>query len=306
MVLYKYILFIWQCLAVLAASDGFYDKNPNIYELTPATFDKVVNKSNYTTIVEFYAPWCGYCKQLKSTFQKVGKFIQNDARYSVHVAAVNCDKGYNKKLCADEKVTGFPTLKVFRPPKYDATKPTVTKHVSEVYTGQRSFKPIVDFLASRIKNYVKRVHSFEQVSTWLNKGNSTKRVLLVTEVSALSAMYKSLAVDYLGLVSFGVFTIKEQPTDAKVSIGDKEVELPLEKMGKSALLLIDTEEKSVLRYEGKLNDKLKISKWIMEKSGVQPLEGELSNKEKETYERYRLGKKIRKQKKQPELEHDEL
>nr|CAI6830945.1 AEL_HP1_G0051700.mRNA.1.CDS.1 [Saccharomyces cerevisiae] len=48
-------------------AQNFYDSDPHISELTPKSFDKAIHNTNYTSLVEFYAPWCGHCKALYIT-----------------------------------------------------------------------------------------------------------------------------------------------------------------------------------------------------------------------------------------------
>lgn len=298
--------FLWCLFAVaLGQQQDFYGHDSNIYELTPSTFDKVVHKSNYTTIVEFYAPWCGYCSQLKPVYQKLGKFIQNDSKYAIHVAAVNCDKDYNKPLCSEQQVTGFPTLKVFRPPKYDVSnKPKgPTRHASEVYQGERGFKSMVNFLTSRIKNYVKKLHLEDNVEKWANRSPYSWKVLLLTNSNTVSPMFKTMAIDFLNSISFGYLTVKDEFGGKTLKIGEETVDLPIEKGDKyPMILLINTELKSVEKYipETKISDKYKLTEWLMEKTKAVPIEGELSKRDQEYYLNYRNGKKGKK------IVHDEL
>jgi len=44
-------------LSVLSFSEGFYDHTDEVYDLTPANFQKLVIDSHFVWIVEFYAPW---------------------------------------------------------------------------------------------------------------------------------------------------------------------------------------------------------------------------------------------------------
>lgn len=282
------------------AEEGFYDKNPHIYELTPSNFDKVVHKSNYTTIVEFYAPWCGYCKQLKNVYTKLGKFMQKDSKYGVHVAAVNCDKSYNKDLCVQQRVSGYPTLKVYRPPKFDEKKPKALKHTPEDYSGQRAFKLMVDFLTSRIKNYVKKLHNYKSVGDWLSNPGKRFRVVLITESNIQTPMYKTLALDFLGHINFAFISEKNTPPET-IEVGGKSISIP--KSEKPIVLLVDTQEKTIEKFNGKASNKLKLTEWISALTGIEPGEGELSKKDKLYYSNYRLGKKASKK---TELDHDEL
>jgi thiol-disulfide isomerase/thioredoxin len=57
--------------------------------------------------VEYYAPWCGYCKQFAPQYVKVAKSLQGLAL----VAAVNCDDKANARLCRAANIQGFPTIK---------------------------------------------------------------------------------------------------------------------------------------------------------------------------------------------------
>ena len=50
------------CVFVLCALgwsgvQGFYDHTDEVYDLTPANFQKLVLDSHFVWIVEFYAPW---------------------------------------------------------------------------------------------------------------------------------------------------------------------------------------------------------------------------------------------------------
>lgn len=301
------ILLLITC--VIAASQDEYALDPNIYELTPSNFDKVIHKTNYTSIVKFYAPWCGYCQKLKPIWKKLGKLVHNDGKYAVNIASVNCDKDYNKQLCADYKITGYPSLVFFRPPKYDPnSKSKVYKHSVEVYNGERSLKALHSFVTSGIKNYVKTFQNIasDKIGKWLSTPGDHK-VLLITKSPQLSPLYKSLAIDFITTVSFGKVTFKDKEiSKPTIKVGDKEVEVPIESVDDIPVLLAyDEESQSFTKYDKseKLNDKLKISEWIIEVFGAIPHEGELSKKDKKYYSKYRANKKVKKSK---DIEHDEL
>ena len=64
--------------------------------------------AKHVWFVEFYAPWCGACNQLKPAWEAlVGKLDG-----LVRVGAVNCE--VEQALCAMHGATSFPTLKLLR------------------------------------------------------------------------------------------------------------------------------------------------------------------------------------------------
>eukprot|EP00759_Apiculatamorpha_spiralis_P043654 PhF_6_TR40932/c0_g1_i1/m.61922/K09584/PDIA6, TXNDC7; protein disulfide-isomerase A6 len=95
------------CVALLATSAMAMYANTDVLELTPANFDKEVLQHKGVVLVEFYAPWCGHCKNLAPEWVKAAKALQG----IVKVVAVNADQ--HQALGSRYGVTGFPTLKVF-------------------------------------------------------------------------------------------------------------------------------------------------------------------------------------------------
>lgn len=317
-------IIIFLCIVVLVTARGNrrngprrptgdeYALDPNIYELNPSNFDRVIHKTNYTSIVKFYAPWCGYCQKLKPAWKKLGKLVQTDGKYAVNVASVNCDKESNKALCNKYKVTGFPSLMVFRPPKYDSnSKSKNYRHTIEPYNGERSLKAMYSYVTSGIKNYVKKFPTINSdgLKTWARDNEDYKKVLLITESQVLSPLYKSLAIDFITTIKFGMTTIKSLKgvKAPSVTIGGHELSIPISDADKLPLLLTyDESAKSFVKYDksDKLNDKLGISQWLVDIHGVSPLEGELSKKDKKYNANYRIGEKVKKENKN--IEHDEL
>lgn len=311
LLIWSYILILGQILAVVAArSEGdIYGADENIYELTPSNFDKVIKTTNYTSIVKFYAPWCGYCQQLKPAYHKLAKLIHKDGQYAVNVASVNCDKDSNKELCARYQVSGFPTILVFRPPKYDSTKKSkVYNHAVEPYNGERTLKSMHSFVTSRIKNYVKRFPNFQSdgLQEWMAENTETNKVLLISESQKSSSLYKSLAIDFINTLKFGMVSTKtlKNVNKPKIQLNDIEIELPITETDKLPILFsFDQKTKEFTKYDvpEKLNDKVKMSKWLININNVKPLEGPLSKKDIKYYANYRNGQKVKKSK-----IHDEL
>eukprot|EP00696_Hemimastix_kukwesjijk_P002790 gnl/Hemi2/13412_TR4600_c0_g1_i1.p2 gnl/Hemi2/13412_TR4600_c0_g1~~gnl/Hemi2/13412_TR4600_c0_g1_i1.p2 ORF type:complete len:375 (-),score=170.66 gnl/Hemi2/13412_TR4600_c0_g1_i1:355-1479(-) len=98
--------------------------------LTADNFDEVVMNDNKVAFVEFYAPWCGHCKNLAPKWDKLAGVFKSEE--GVVIAKVDCDA--HKETCNRYDVKGFPTLKTFLPGKKDAPEP---------YSGERELDGLV-------------------------------------------------------------------------------------------------------------------------------------------------------------------
>ena len=95
-------------------------------------------KSDSLWLVEFYAPWCGHCKNLAPSWELAAKQLKG----VVKVGAV--DMTTDQEIGAPYDVKGFPTLKWFG---FDKKKP-------EDYNSGRDADAIRDFALGKIKSEV--------------------------------------------------------------------------------------------------------------------------------------------------------
>ena len=79
--------------------------------------------------LQFYAPWCGHCKNLKDTWISLAK----DTKGKASIGAVDCTK--HSETCSKFGVRGYPTLKRFG----------ADKGSPEQYSGARSLGDLVQF-----------------------------------------------------------------------------------------------------------------------------------------------------------------
>jgi len=177
-------------LAALPASASLYTKSSPVIQVDGRNYDRLIAQSNYTSIVEFYAPWCGHCKNLQPAYEKAAKNLVGLAK----VAAVNCDEESNKPFCGQFGVQGFPTLKIVKP----GAKPG--KPIVEDYNGPRTAKGIVDAVIDKIPNHVKRVDD-KTLEAWLAESNETAKAILFSDKGKTSALLKSIAIDFKGSIN---------------------------------------------------------------------------------------------------------
>jgi len=109
----------------------------SVLDLIPSNFDKVVFESNKPALVEFFAPWCGHCKNLAPVYEELAaKFAS--AGDKVSIAKVDADE--HKSLGKRFGVQGFPTLKWF-----DGKKGSTP----EDYSGGRDLDSLSKFISEK-------------------------------------------------------------------------------------------------------------------------------------------------------------
>lgn len=104
----------------------------DVVVLTQENFDEVVLDESKDVLVEFYAPWCGHCKNLAPVYELVATAFKGEKE--VVIAKVDADS--HKSLGERYGVSGYPTLKFF--PK--------SNKAGEDYDGDRGVDDFVAFI----------------------------------------------------------------------------------------------------------------------------------------------------------------
>ncbi len=108
-------------------------------------------------------------------------------------------------------VKGFPTLKLVRPGK-KAGRPVI-----EDYNGGRTAGAIVEAVAAKSNNHVTRVTD-KDLDGFLASADGPK-AMLFTDKGTTSALLRSIAIDYLGVI--GIAQIRDKESAAVAQFGIK-------------------------------------------------------------------------------------
>ncbi|KAG2318666.1 hypothetical protein Bca4012_055138 [Brassica carinata] len=105
-----------------------------VLTLDHTNFTDTINKHDFI-VVEFYAPWCGHCKQLAPEYEKAASELSSHVP-PVVLAKIDASEETNREFATQHEVQGFPTIKIFR---------NGGKAVQE-YNGPREADGIVTYL----------------------------------------------------------------------------------------------------------------------------------------------------------------
>ncbi|KAH0864302.1 hypothetical protein HID58_081513, partial [Brassica napus] len=105
-----------------------------VLTLDHTNFTDTINKHDFI-VVEFYAPWCGHCKQLAPEYEKAASELSSHVP-PVVLAKIDASEETNREFATQYEVQGFPTIKIFR---------NGGKAVQE-YNGPREADGIVTYL----------------------------------------------------------------------------------------------------------------------------------------------------------------
>ncbi|WVZ85735.1 hypothetical protein U9M48_032624 [Paspalum notatum var. saurae] len=94
----------------LAKTETAVELGEAVLTLDAANFSDVVAKHQFI-VVEFYAPWCGHCKQLAPEYEKAAAVLRNNDP-PVALAKVDAYDERNKEIKDKYQVHAYPTIKI--------------------------------------------------------------------------------------------------------------------------------------------------------------------------------------------------
>ncbi|CAL1268965.1 unnamed protein product [Larinioides sclopetarius] len=122
-------------LKICLGSDLYSDK---VLKYDSQTFKQKIG-GDKPHFVNFFAPWCGYCKRLKPVWDELAeKYNVDSNNQELVIAKVDCT--VETPICADEGVSGYPSLLYYEAGQSKGTK----------YQGKRDLVGLEDFISNNL------------------------------------------------------------------------------------------------------------------------------------------------------------
>lgn len=93
--------------------------------------ERFLKKDKRNSLIMFYAPWCGYCKQMKPDYSKAATELKPD----YVIAAIDVNKPENAVVRRQYNISGFPTLIYYEAGEFKFT-----------YEGDKKKQDLVNFM----------------------------------------------------------------------------------------------------------------------------------------------------------------
>ena len=183
------------------SKENLYPKNSAVKSLRRGKFPG--GDAKHVWLVEFYAPWCGHCQQLKPTWERLAV----DLKGFVKVGAVNCEK--EKQICATEGVDSYPAIKVRR------------GGTSVSYDGARELAAIKSWALEQIPIRVANLRKPESLDKFLAGGCGADRacVLFFSDQTDTPAWLRVAAYRFRDSLAFAEARARNDALASRLDVG---------------------------------------------------------------------------------------
>lgn len=119
-----------ELMPTLKSEDIPETQNEQVYKVVGKTFNEIVYNPNKHVLLEYYASWCGHCKNLEPIYERVAAHYKNNDKILIAKIEATLNE-------LETPIDGFPTIKLY--PADDKSNPIM-------YDGERNFESLVLFI----------------------------------------------------------------------------------------------------------------------------------------------------------------
>ncbi|GBG76316.1 hypothetical protein CBR_g22064 [Chara braunii] len=208
----------------------------DVLVLTPDNFDDALKNNDYI-LVEFYAPWCGHCKELKPEYAKAATILKSDPTPAV-LAKVDADA--HKDLAKQYAISGFPTLLWFE------------KGKKKDFKGEREVDAIVKWVRGRLGPATVRVNTVEDAADFVKANAQFVAGYFATFDGEAFDAFESVAKDDDGQ-KFAATTSSEVAALLQIPA----------KKSSPAVVLVKPEEEQLAVFDGSFVNSDDLAKFVL-------------------------------------------
>jgi protein disulfide isomerase len=222
-------------LNVTLTEKHFISPDDLVLNLTEETFDDALSTHSFL-VVEFYAPWCQYCKNFAPEYKKAALVLANQIEYiGETITLAKVDATVQKSLSTRFDIRSFPTIKIF---EGGSDKPSD-------YEGPYDAEGIVAFLKGRAGPASTEVRTEEEAKALIEDS----LVIVVYTDSDVDGWLK-FAQSMRGKAVF----VHTAADSVKVAFGIDAV--------KQKILVVKKFDENLVEFDGSLSDQDKLVSWI--------------------------------------------
>ncbi|SSD62184.1 related to Protein disulfide-isomerase [Saccharomycodes ludwigii] len=184
-VINSFIMFLaGSAITANAQQEATAPEDSDVIRLTTETFPDFI-KENSLVLAEFFAPWCGHCKNLAPEYVSAASELK---KYDIPLAQIDCT--VESDLCMEHGIKGYPSLKIFR---------GVDLPPSD-YEGARNKDSIINYMKKQALPSVQVVEDEQDLKDLISE--ATEVVIVDTGVENLNETFHKAANLYRDYFTF--------------------------------------------------------------------------------------------------------
>lgn len=168
-------------------SSGSSSDKSDVITLTDSNFKELVLDSDDLWLVEFYAPWCGHCKNLEPHWAKAATELKGKVKLGALDATVHTT------MASRYQVQGYPTIKLFPSGKKSSDS-------AEDYNGGRTSSDIVTWALEKLAENVPAPDIIQVVGEETLKACSEKPLCVVSILPHILDCNAACRNDYISIL----------------------------------------------------------------------------------------------------------